>query len=55
MELIDWRFTFIRLSAVAISLGTWAGIVLVVAPISGVTGRQVGAQPGAGRRSVGHR
>jgi hypothetical protein len=30
MELIDWRFTFIRLSAVAISLGTWAGIVLVV-------------------------
>ena len=35
MKLIDWRSTVIRLSAVAISLGAWAGIVLVVRQLVG--------------------
>jgi hypothetical protein len=35
MKLIDWRSTMIRLSAVTISLGAWAGIVLVVRELLG--------------------
>jgi hypothetical protein len=30
MNLIDWRSTMIRWTAVAFSLGAWAGIALIV-------------------------
>jgi hypothetical protein len=30
MKLIDWHSTILRWSAVAFSLGAWAGIVVVV-------------------------
>ena len=35
MNSIDWRSTILRWSAVAFSLGTWAGIVHVVRQLLG--------------------
>jgi hypothetical protein len=35
MKLIDWGSILIRLSAVAVSLGAWAGIVVVVRHLLG--------------------
>ena len=35
MNPIDWRSTIIRWSAVAFSLGAWAGIALVVRQLLG--------------------
>ena len=35
MNSIDWRSTILRWSAVALSLGAWAGIVLVVRQLVG--------------------
>ena len=35
MKLIDWHSTIIRWSAVALSLGAWAGIVVVVRHLVG--------------------
>jgi len=35
VKLIDWHSTIIRWSAVAFSLGAWAGIVVVVRHLAG--------------------